>query len=351
MVKIPTKFPNSQDETQNLALWPSVGFESNGLSDSDLRALIEYRNRKNPTRAKLRLPELFFPSKIYSLGYLLRRYTGIPEWLPIPAYADHGVSFWRKLESHEIQNSARVHLVWSPWRAKPFEQLKRTVLVTHPWSLFREEIRFLPAQTSRILFFLPHSVPQYGKPLHDVKSYQSMLRSFERRGVLPSIMLHPHDISNGLYSEIRRFGYPIYTAGNPTSPLFVRRFYDVLKNFSIAVSPDLGTHVFLAQDAGVPVFLSGPMPGEPDSLAQRREGLGKRDPLRAECLKAFSGEDSLDSPDREDLTSLALGRGSPDLITDTDALREIFREEMPHILPMYAQEYGRKISDWLRGGS
>lgn len=331
------------DQSFETGRWQSANFETEGLSDSGLLNLMNQSRPRRDGRNPLALPWLFWTSEIYSLGHLIRRYSHIPDMLPIPAYSDHGVTFGRNPEHHEIHNSARIHLTWSPWRKRALSPYKKTLLITHPWSLFREEINFKHAHSKRLLFFLPHSVPSHGTPFHSLSAYQGMLKSFDRRGLAPSVMLHPHDITSGYFKEIRRLGYPIYSAGHTESARFVYRFYDILKHFSMVLSPTLGSHIFLAQDAGVPSVISGPVPRQPDSVVRLDRRSNPVNALQA-CLKAFTGEDSLTNPSRVELTARVLGRSNPECATTMSSLKDILWHEMSHLAPMYAHEYAQKFS-------
>jgi hypothetical protein len=69
-----------------------------------------------------------------------------------------------------------------------------------------------------------------------------------------------HDIVAGTHRELRRFGFPIVTAGNTGSVEFVDRFYDLIKGFSYATSQSWGSQVAYCVELGIPHFFLGERP-------------------------------------------------------------------------------------------
>jgi len=69
-----------------------------------------------------------------------------------------------------------------------------------------------------------------------------------------------HDINAGKHKKLRRFGFPIVTAGNTSSIHFIDRFYNLVKRYSYATSPTWGSQTAYCTELGIPYFFLGSRP-------------------------------------------------------------------------------------------
>lgn len=201
-------------------------------------------------------PWLYATTELYSFGRCYRDWIGWPRWLPLPVYGDHGVVFESELDPHEARNPARTHLTFNVRRAavNASRSDRRVLLVQHPWVTYRRRAGVELADDRRgTLVFLSHSVPGLGAPELDAAAIAD-LRAHGGPDPLV-VMLHRHDIVNGLHRGLIEAGLPVVTAGNTTSPRFVERFYALVTGFEQAVTDSVSSHVAYCMELGLPIRL------------------------------------------------------------------------------------------------
>lgn len=238
--------------------WPAGYEPGRGFSDRQLEAICHPRQAK-VDKQRLASPALFWSSEMYSHGAILRAMIGWPAQLPLPFFSDHGIHLARNLEGPERDNPARIHLAWSAWRPKGWQgDIRKKVLhFPHPWVWWRAQGDFRRAyERSGSLLFVPHGLP--GRPRSiDWGDYMSRVLEVAGPAKPTAIMLAMHDVNAGLHRTLRQFGLPILTAGSSASPKMVERFHDIVDRYSMAVSTEVGSHSFLAENAGARFFLLG----------------------------------------------------------------------------------------------
>jgi hypothetical protein len=72
--------------------------------------------------------------------------------------------------------------------------------------------------------------------------------------------MHKHDIEKGYHQQLRKYGLPIITAGETSSPYFVERFYSMISRFNCATSNMGGSELFYCEELGVKYFIMGKKP-------------------------------------------------------------------------------------------
>lgn len=331
------------------AVWPLGLTLDDGFSDSELEELAGPSHGSREGLPRSAVPWLFFASEMYSHGKTLRSFLGWPVTLPIPVFSDHGVAFQPQLIGPEEANASRVHLSWSSWRGVVPQGKKRRALVgcVHPWVPYRRTLgvkRNRDAQGT--LLFVPHSVPGHLAEDYDFGKY------FDDANRLPpafrprAICIAMHDVHLGLHRSLRKFGLPIVSAGNSASPLFVERFYDIVRRFSFATSPTVGTQTFICEELGVEYFLFGERPKRPASIiAMPNYAAGADRELFVESnFRHLPGENGAKKQE--------LVRSALNLDLDIDAtrrrLRRIFWRELILMTPyIFRQFFVYAKRQWL----
>jgi hypothetical protein len=230
-----------------------------GYTDEEL----EYLASSKFARKSLVKPR-YWPSEIYSFGKCIRELTGYPSIFPLYVYSDHGVHTRHKLQPHELSNSARVHLTWSPLRAEHNKSIagREVILIEHPWTGYRKARSYSPSpEKSGTLVFFSHHVPGYRYKNFDIDAYFEELASLEQKYHPIVICLHMHDIAAGHHKSLRKYGYPLVTAGNTLSRDFVDEFYRLVRQFAFATSQGWGSQTAYCIEMGIPYFMFGDKPG------------------------------------------------------------------------------------------
>lgn len=232
---------------------------SAGFSDDELEFLSSEACGRRELHPITQAPWLFFSSEVYGIGRAIRYVTRWPDFLPICFASDHGVSFAEELFDHEFNNFSKAHLTWSSWRSKePLKSGKTLVRTVHPWVLFRRKAGIaLDAEARGTVLFVDHSWEAFEVSRHPWEDLFSAYGGLDKDLRPRALCLHPTDIRKGLHKELRSSGLPIVTAGNSQSPLFVDRFYDIVRNFHFATSSHVGSHLFYCEELGLRCFLFG----------------------------------------------------------------------------------------------
>jgi len=245
-------FRNNQDK---LELNEKI-FE--GYSDSKLEKLVDPTN-VNTGRA----PWVYWTSELYSFGRLYRDWGCYPSWLPIFVYSDHGIHKPAEFSPHEKNNDANVHFTFNSERVLNNKNIesKEVILVTHPWVRYRKKNNIKQLKDAiGTLVFVSHTCEGIEINDDDNDVYFKMLNDLPDKYKPLVLCVHMHDIKNGYHKKLRKYGIPIITVGNTSSVEFVKRFYEIVKNFRFATSNVGGSQLYYCAEMGVPYLLYGDRP-------------------------------------------------------------------------------------------
>jgi hypothetical protein len=291
--------------------WPETTgsyIRENGFTNEELEKLVttEYgflESQPYPT------PIIFWPMELYSFGKCYRSWLGWPRFIPLCMYGDHGVHLKRELEDHEIQSPSRFHLTWSDWRLTANRNVKKIVQIQHPWVTYRlnNEI-FRKPDSQGTLVYLSHSLPNKDFKNYDFEEYFKTLSDLPAEYKPIVISMPMHDINKGLHKEIRKYGFPLVTAGNTSSPFFVDRFYAIASNFRFATSNSPGSQLFYCHELGLEYFLLG---REPVVASGEGSTIASNDPDLADLAeKLFHFNSRANQAERDSFVKAALGLGA-----------------------------------------
>lgn len=227
-----------------------------GMSNEQLEALCK------PEVNQLSFPFSWTP-ELYSFGKCIRTLNAYPGFLPLFIYSDHGAGLHSNLYPHELNNNSNVHLTWHPEKSKRYANLKdRKILrVPHPWIGYRRKKGINKSEnTSGTIVFFTHHVPGIRWEGHSTEDYFERLRNLPKEFHPIVLCLHMHDINAGHHKVLRKYGFPIVTAGNTVSYNFVDRFYELIKTFSYGTSQEWGSQVAYCIELGIPYFFFGNRP-------------------------------------------------------------------------------------------
>lgn len=339
-------------DTLNAKIWPEGMNPDSGFSDCQLEKICGPEHSSRESLPFFASPWLFFSSEMYSHGKTLRSFLRWPRILPIPVFSDHGVALQHQLYGPELENASKVHLSFSSWRVSCQDEHREIVSCVYPWVPYRRNIGLRKSRSSHgTLLFVPHSLPGHVAEPYDLKSYFTETSELNPELQPRAICLAMHDVHIGLHRELRQFGLPIISAGNSASPLFVDRFYDLIRRFSFATSPGVGTQTFICEELGVQYFLFGDCPKPPDSImAMPGSSAGVERAISIERIfRDLPGENSAQ---KRRLVQSALN-----LNLDEEhvrlGLREVFVRQLifliPYIvrqLPVYLRKKG---GGWIHG--
>lgn len=225
-----------------------------GMSDEELENICREPKMIHRGRA----PWVCWESEVSSYGKSFRDWLRIPSFVPLYAVSMHG-AFSGRIAPNEVDRRAEVYFGWSRKRVEERKALGhgRSYLVTHPWVRYRRKYF---AEKSLFgegaVFFWPHrnhfAVPEF---LEQDKLIEELLEIRESFKTL-TICLSFHDVAAGVHRELRRYGFPLVSAGKTNNLHFVDRFYTLMRQFEVGYSSVVGSQVFFFIEAGVPHLLT-----------------------------------------------------------------------------------------------
>ncbi|WP_298611625.1 hypothetical protein [uncultured Thermosynechococcus sp.] len=265
--------------------------------------------------------------------------------MPIPVYGDHGVALSGEFEEYEINNRADYHLSWYSKRVESLKRYnkKKIIHITHPWVIYRKMAGYnLRENAKGTIVFYPHSTPTDEIIDYDWDSYFLELKSLDTNYKPIVICMHRHDVVKGYHKNIRKYEVPIVSAGEPSSPLFVDRFYDIVSNFRYATSPTGGSELFYCEEMGIRYFIFGKEPIY-HNFSHPQNPLGVLRPKDEVAVIAneikrnlFSNLPPKDDFRKQQFVSDVLGLDLDHLAT-AKVLRKIFIFETIRLLPIIFQ--------------
>jgi len=321
-------------------IWPGAMAEKFyvGFDDDELELVCDWGLRGHDRKLKYREAQwIYWATELYSFGRCYREWLRLPGWFPLPLYGDHGVDLSGKLSLHEETAKPYSHLTWFSDRAKHLKvnSKKKILRIPHPWILFRRRHGLIKKTDSRgTLVFLTHSVPGIDIEGYDLDQYFSDLVSLQEEFHPIVICMHRHDIKKNVHLKIRKYGLPIISAGDTSSPYFIERFYSIISNFNYATSNDGGSDLFYCEEFGVSYFIRGEIPVlMNNSLNHLPKGeLQKRD-LLAEEVSLKKRELFLEFPPKSSFEKKAFVDSVLGLdVDENDARNLVIRELKKELL-------------------
>jgi hypothetical protein len=206
---------------------------------------------------------LNWPVEIYSFGRCYRQWLNLPSWFPLPLYGDHGCKHSGILDPHEIYHKGKVFLTWQKDRAKNLKKKykKKILRIPHPWIIFNRMYNIKKKKDRcGTLVFLPHSNIGTKILKYNFDKYFSKLNALPKKFHPLVICMHQHDVKKNFHLQLKKYNYPIISAGNTSSVYFVERFYNIISRFNYATSSFGGSELFLCEEFNLKYFILGDAP-------------------------------------------------------------------------------------------
>lgn len=277
-------------------------------------------------------------TELYGHGRWLRAWLGWPEWLPFPAYCDHGVSHDSDHAPHELQNEFRIHLFWSDYKSRyaaqrsPWDR-RRYIQAPHPYLYLRlRRFRMPNPNRQGLLVFWPHGTPLYKYPSSYVENYIAFLESIRPNYGSMKICLAWNDRAEPWVSLLKE-RFEVVTAGDSMAPEFAERLLALINQHEVATSPTAGSQVHYCTMMGVHYFIDGPVPtytnlGDPNIPAGRGENRSMRfNALQETVVELYAAEHLSRWTKKVELTERLLGvSANPSRFSiKVELLLELFR--------------------------
>ena len=229
-----------------------------GFSDNKLENLSSYSKKTQGL-----IPWLSWHSETTGFGKTFRFWAFYPKFLPLFICSDHGVDLGSVCWNNEINSPFDTFFCWNRRKVLKMRERhnKKAYHVPHPWSFYRKK-RWgdPPKNRNGTLIFYPHSSSTSEPILDNFDEYINSLKKFDKKFHPFTICLSFHDILFSNHLKLRKYGFPIVTAGSAASREFTDCFYSLIYQFKYATSPNVGSHEYYCLEANIPFFLFGDDP-------------------------------------------------------------------------------------------
>ena len=301
---------------------------------------------------KFKLPIMYWTSEIYSFGKAFREWLGIPKWLHLPFYSDHGYTPLRYLQSHELNNSSNIHVTFNQYRYEKIKDIKskKIIYLTNPYVHYRRIKNFQQNENAKgTLVFYTHSLYKVDLKDYNLNHHLHDLNSLPDKYKPIVFMFHYNDIKKGNHLEILKRGYPILTAGNQYSwNYFIDRFYDIICHFKYATSNSGGSDLMYCTEMGLEYFILGKEPSHEykGNNKERKKYFAKRNKKLNEIDKKkrnlFHYESQAGKKEKHDFIKKCLGLNTS---VSKKTFKKLLMKEYIKTLPDYLKISSSKIID------
>lgn len=303
-------------------------------------------------KATSRIREIYPTVPFYGHGSILKRYAGIPEWVPLPFGVQHGWTTYP--HNADFRNGARRVVVWSAhirdmYRERypsieffeigaPFLYLLASTGIASGDALERRGSIVFPVHSSHLVD-VAYSFAEFAEELRALPDIYHPV----------TVCMYYVDLERGRDQEFRKAGFNVVSAGKSRlSRDFLARFVALTSPRRFAFSNHLSSALFYANALGLPAFLIGPRPEFSfDRCVDPPKG-GQGDPLALRQkywdVYRFPGRDFLE---QRAVASKELGEGN--LVT-AEMMRRLVLAAM--VRPEYSlgilREFARDARKWFR---
>ena len=234
-------------------------YNKNGFSESKLLNLCSDKMNRSIFRWASWAP--YWTAEIYGFGKYIRKYGYYPSFLPLCIDTDHGAGRVDHPFNHELESDSPVMFYHSSLSIENWKKYstKPSHVLFSPFVFYRRKNNIRKSSSAKgTIAFYSHSIESIDNLL-DPEIYIKQLLNLPAVFQPVSVCLHHTDIKKGDYKIFLKHNIPVYTAGG-LGPLFVERFYNILRNFSFATSNMVGSYLYYAVEMGLPFSIYGTNP-------------------------------------------------------------------------------------------
>jgi len=198
-------------------------------------------------------------SDYYGLGYLLKKYAGVPDFVPLYFHCDHGPALEENVLDYELKSTYTKALFHNRLKVKDALEKKFTeAFVTGaPFVYHRRSMGISrSAEVSGTVCFPIHSTYDID-PVLDWDDYILSLKQLPPEMHPVTVCLHHVDVTKGLHRRFMDQGLQVTSAGHKWDRNFVVNFYEIIRDKKFATSNAYGSYVPYCVEFGLPFFFFG----------------------------------------------------------------------------------------------
>jgi len=201
------------------------------------------------------------PSDKYNMGYWLKKYLNIPDFVPLIVHMDHGIHIHDRPDKCEEITSSPIFSVRTSRKIELQRQIgKKSHVAGSPFVYYRwmNEVKKNPNAKGTVAFptHSTHAVDiifdwnKYAKNLLELPDYLQPV----------TICLYWKDLLDGHYKIFLEKGINVTTSGHIADPNFIYNFYKILSHHNYSTSNVVGSYTFYSVEMNIPFFIFGNLP-------------------------------------------------------------------------------------------
>jgi FkbM family methyltransferase len=204
--------------------------------------------------------ELFSPNDYYGHAYLIKKYCGINQELPLPGIYPHGISFRDDVWNVELKHQLPFLLLKSKLQSDVYSKYsdKSSWIIGAPnyyaVRLIENEKKALQANARGTLVLPVHSTHHLSNH-YDFEGFTEYLSNLPERFLPITICLGWRDIQLKMHESYLTRGFEITTAGHMYDNEFFFRLIKIIASHKFAIINHLGTSAFYCAAMSLPVTL------------------------------------------------------------------------------------------------
>lgn len=206
---------------------------------------------------------VYSPFKVcnyYGIGKELKHYGYYPNFFPLYAYLEHGISFMSTVPQHELNNAAPCFFSHNKTKLKDWLlKSKKPYFVMHsPFVWYRKRKKISISNSASGTIFFPAHTTSGIDELGEYNQIASFLKKIPNFFHPIEVCLHPEDVKKGKHHIYENAGYKVHCAGPTDDERFVKNFYQINRQFRYSMSNQIGSYTFYCVEMGMPFSLVGP---------------------------------------------------------------------------------------------
>ena len=196
----------------------------------------------------------------YGQDNLILRRSKLPNFIPIIPYYEHGWSIADNLIPSYKNSHGTFHLSWNNRMKKKFEKekiKKKVFIMGSPFIFYKEKYDIKKKRNKNTIFFLAHSTPLINSDT-TIEQIDKNLRNLPDFFKPIDICCHIYDYKK--FKNMEKLGYKVFSPGNVFDNNYPKKFYEIISNYTLSISNQLGSYTLYSVNLDIPFFLIGQSP-------------------------------------------------------------------------------------------
>ncbi|WPP53315.1 hypothetical protein [Catalinimonas niigatensis] len=193
-------------------------------------------------------------------------YLGLPVFLPLKAHLQHGAGMIYRNDMPDplvLETPNQNVFLCNSYQKRICEQFlpdKDIYIIGSIFPLYRQAKGIVQDENAEGTLFFPAHSTESVSVLDNVEKNLSILNNLPEYLRPLKVSIYYKDLLKGLNKIYEENGYETFTNGHRKDPLFIDRFYKIIKTVKYAMGTTLGSQTYYAVEMGIPYSVIGDNP-------------------------------------------------------------------------------------------